>query len=400
MVAYHWAAFVGSVRLRLSSNRRKPPAFRHGDESRVARKGHDSTGRLPLSRLSGRIVCMEQQSIRKTYQYKLKPTPEQERVLERILMLCRHVYNAAMDERRKRGGCAASASPTTSRRPNCPASKKRCRSMREVHSQVLQDVVLRVERAFQAFFRRVKNGGTPGYPRFHGRSRYNSFTYPQVGEWRARWTTVSSSSPRLAGLPCAGHARWKARPRPSPSAGKRTAGMSASPAPMCQYSRFPPTGQETGIDLGIEAFATLSDGTRIFSSRLVSQSRARAQNRPTAGDPPQEGQQSPEESDDVLAKAHQTVRRQRQDFHHKTALALGSRNDTIYHENLQTRQHGEEPPSGQVASVTRGGRVPHHPDAQGSMRRSAGLSGSILRSPVRLLWLWGRGPERLIRPLA
>ena len=52
----------------------------------------------------------------------------------------------------------------------------------EVHSQVLQDVVLRVERAFQAFFRRVKAGETPGYPRFHGRDRYNSFTYPQVGE--------------------------------------------------------------------------------------------------------------------------------------------------------------------------------------------------------------------------
>jgi putative transposase len=52
----------------------------------------------------------------------------------------------------------------------------------EVNAQVLQDVVLRVDRAFQAFFQRVKNGETPGYPRFHGRDRYNSVTYPQVGE--------------------------------------------------------------------------------------------------------------------------------------------------------------------------------------------------------------------------
>jgi putative transposase len=43
----------------------------------------------------------------------------------------------------------------------------------------LQDVIQRVDRAFQAFFRRVKNGETPGYPRFQGRNRYNSFTYPQ-----------------------------------------------------------------------------------------------------------------------------------------------------------------------------------------------------------------------------
>ena len=44
---------------------------------------------------------MEQQSIRKTYKYKLKPTPEQERMLDRTLMLCRHVYNAAIEERRE-----------------------------------------------------------------------------------------------------------------------------------------------------------------------------------------------------------------------------------------------------------------------------------------------------------
>jgi putative transposase len=52
----------------------------------------------------------------------------------------------------------------------------------EVHAQVLQDVVLRVDRAYQAFFRRIASGDTPGYPRFHGYDRYNSFTYPQVGQ--------------------------------------------------------------------------------------------------------------------------------------------------------------------------------------------------------------------------
>ena len=68
------------------------------------------------------------------------------------------------------------------------------------------------------------------------------------------------------------------------------AGMSASPVRMCQCSHLPPTGQETGIDLGLEAFATLSTAT-IFSSRLLSQGGAGAQDGPTAGLPPQEGQQ-------------------------------------------------------------------------------------------------------------
>src|SRR5262249_15077363 len=52
----------------------------------------------------------------------------------------------------------------------------------EVNARMLQDVVLRVDHAFQAFFRRIREGQTPGYPRFHGRDRYRSFTYPQVGD--------------------------------------------------------------------------------------------------------------------------------------------------------------------------------------------------------------------------
>jgi putative transposase len=52
---------------------------------------------------------------------------------------------------------------------------------REAHSQVLQDVLTRLDRAFQAFFRRVKHDETPGYPRFQGSNRYNSFTYKQFG---------------------------------------------------------------------------------------------------------------------------------------------------------------------------------------------------------------------------
>src|SRR5262249_54976756 len=52
----------------------------------------------------------------------------------------------------------------------------------EVNAQVLQDAVLRVDCAFQVFFRRIREGQTPGYPRFHGRKRYTSFTYPQVGD--------------------------------------------------------------------------------------------------------------------------------------------------------------------------------------------------------------------------
>src|SRR5690348_1033338 len=125
---------------------------------------------------------MEQQSMRKTYKYKLKPTPEQERVLGRALMLCRHIYNAAVGERCEAWQeCGVSIS-YYQQKAELPGIKEAMPEYGEVHSQVLQDVVLRVEWAFQTFFRRIASGETPGYPRFHGPNRYNSFTYPQVGE--------------------------------------------------------------------------------------------------------------------------------------------------------------------------------------------------------------------------
>jgi len=98
---------------------------------------------------------------------------------------------------------------------------------------------------------------------------------------------------------------------------------------------LPTTGQETGIDLGIEAFATLADGTRILTPgcyRKAERYLAKCQRRMSRR---KKGSHRRRRAVVLLAKAHQTVRRQRQDFHHKTALALVRENDTIYHEELR-----------------------------------------------------------------
>jgi putative transposase len=99
---------------------------------------------------------------------------------------------------------------------------------------------------------------------------------------------------------------------------------------------LPATGQETGIDLGLEAFATLSDGTRIFNPgwyRKAERALKTAQRRVSRR---KKGSARRRKAVTLLARAHQKVRRQRQDFHHKTALQLVRKNDTIYHEELQT----------------------------------------------------------------
>src|SRR5689334_22822327 len=208
---------------------------------------------------------MEQQTIRKTYKYKLKPTLEQKRELERVLRLCRHVYNAAVGERREAWRMRGVSITYYQQKAELPGIKEAMSEYAEVNAQVLQDVILRVDRAFQAFFRRLREGQTPGYPRFHGRDRYQSVTYPQVGEHGGAMLDggVLSLS-KIGRIPIRLHRPLEGVPKTvtiSREADGWYACISCDDVPI---HALPATGQATGIDLGIEAFATLSNGARIF----------------------------------------------------------------------------------------------------------------------------------------
>ena len=280
---------------------------------------------------------METKTIRKTYKYKLKPSPQQERVLGRALMLCRHIYNAAIGERREAWRKCGVTITHSQQQAELPGIKEALPEYGKVNAQVLQDVVLRVDRAFQAFFRRLREGQTPGYPRFHGCERYNSFTYPQVGEHggarldngflvlskigriAVRWSRALEGIPKTVTI--------------SREADGWYACFSCADVPV---QPLPATRQETGIDLGIEAFATLADGTRVFHPgwyRKAERALKTAQRRVSRR---KKGSARRRKAVALLAKAHQQVRRQQADFHHKTALALVRANDVIYHEDLQT----------------------------------------------------------------
>jgi putative transposase len=98
----------------------------------------------------------------------------------------------------------------------------------------------------------------------------------------------------------------------------------------------PPTGQETGIDLGLESFATLADGAMLHNPRCYRTAEAylrRCQRRVARR---KQGSNRRRKAVKLLAKAHLKVRRQRQDFHHKTALSLVRQYDIISYEDLQT----------------------------------------------------------------
>src|SRR5215831_15477592 len=124
---------------------------------------------------------MDQQSARKTFKYKLMPTPEQQRALATVLWRCRELYNAGLQERKAAWEKCRVSVNVAMQSAQLPAIKEVRPEYRDIHAQVLQDVLHRLDKAFAAFFRRLQAGERPGYPRFQGRDRYNSFTYPHVG---------------------------------------------------------------------------------------------------------------------------------------------------------------------------------------------------------------------------
>jgi len=111
---------------------------------------------------------------RKAYKFRIYPAKSQLRLFGQQLDLCRELYNAALDERRSAYRMAGKSLNYYDQANQLPAIKEVRPDLNEVHSQVLQDVLKRVDKAFKAFFERCKWGETPGFPHFQGKAHYNS----------------------------------------------------------------------------------------------------------------------------------------------------------------------------------------------------------------------------------
>ena len=129
---------------------------------------------------------MDKQILKKTYKYRLYPTKSQQDILERQLSLCQWLYNHFLGERRNAYEKDKTKISCFDQIKKLPELKKQKPELIKIYSQVLQDIVRRLDKAFQNFFRRIKenkNGKRqkPGYPRFKGYWRYDSLIYPQSG---------------------------------------------------------------------------------------------------------------------------------------------------------------------------------------------------------------------------
>ncbi len=269
--------------------------------------------------------------IRKAFKYRLYPTPSQEQTLFFVLRRCRHLYNSALEERkayyqmrRKSLGYSQQAAELADIKAAFPAYQ-------DVHSQVLQDVLRRLDKAFAAFFRRIRNGEQPGYPRFQGQGRYDSFTYPQSGFALAGNVLTLS---KIGGIKVRLHRPMVGQVK-TVTIKRDVNHWYVTFSCDVEEEPLPPCEEAVGLDLGLLHFATLSTGETIENPRLYRKGLKRLKVLQQAKDRKKRGSHRRKKAAIALAKAHRTVRNQRKDFQHKAARSLVKRFGLLVFEDLK-----------------------------------------------------------------
>ena len=274
--------------------------------------------------------------LRRTYRYRIYPTVRQRSAIEAQLVFACQLYNAALEQRR----CAW-------RGRNRPVSLyEQFRELTDVRAAsmgpanmsccAMRDPLRRLDRAFAAFFRRVKAGVKPGYPRFRSVRRYDSLT------WDSGWGFRDG---RLA-LQGIGHVKVKWH-RTIPASAlvrtvlvRRVAGrwfvcfsLKLSQSPQVAAAGRP----AVGLDFGIQHFATLSTGEHVPGPRAyrAASRRLRLANRRVCRR--QKGSHRRKKAELLLARQHESIRNLRRDHSHKLARRLVVEFGLIALEDLDIR---------------------------------------------------------------
>jgi putative transposase len=271
--------------------------------------------------------------MRKTYKYRLYPTKKQAALLDEQLAEARRLYNAALQERRDAWKMRKTAI-TCYQQVNQLKDIRAAGDLALANFNSCTDVLRRVDKTFQAFFRRMKAGQKAGYPRFKAQSRFQSYTFPIYGNGcklrenkRLYIMGVGELKVKLH-REVAGQIKTVTLTK---TCGKWHVGFSVmitDPAPL------PATGNATGIDVGITSFAVLSNGTAIKNPRYYEAAQAKLRRVQRTVCRRKNASNRRRKAVQHVARVHRHIKNQRRDFHHKVSRQLINRYDVIAYENL------------------------------------------------------------------
>jgi len=280
--------------------------------------------------------------VRRTYKYRIYPNREQKSILERWLETCRVLYNDCLTERRNAWDVSRKSISYYDQANQLKEIKTFDEDLKEVHSQVIQDVLKRIDKAFKNFFRRVsgKRKEKAGYPRYKQKQRYSSFTYPQTG------FKFSEDSKKII-LSKIGSVNIKKHRDIPEDAEIKTCTVEKDLDRW--YACFtveieveePDKDKEItnpiGVDLGINHLLTLSNGDTEDNPRYLSKSEKKLKRKQRKLAKAKKGSNNRVKRRFEVAKTHRKVRDQRTDLLHKISRSFVNTFDLIVFEDLKVK---------------------------------------------------------------
>ena len=280
--------------------------------------------------------------MRKSFKYRIYLSNGQRRMLEQQLEECRWAYNETLAERKRAYEERGETLRLYDTQAMLPVWKLARPALKLVHSQVLQNISVRVDLAFQAFFRRVKEGAKEvGFPRFKGRGRYDSITYPQYGNG-VRLEGERLMLSKVGAVQVVLHRPVEGTPKTVTLTRSRTGKWFVCFSCETGSKPLPPTGNVVGVDVGLSSFATLSDGQKLDNPRFYRRDEAdlkRVQRRKDAAKNAQDWPENAKQKG-ILAKIHARIANRRSDFAHKRSRELVDRYQVIVFEALAPMELG------------------------------------------------------------
>ncbi len=266
----------------------------------------------------------------KTYKFRLNPTKKQVRLLQQTLDECRWLYNTLLEQRKLSHEDLELSLTKYQQLMFLPDLKIERPSLKLVHSQVLQETVNRLDKAFLNFFRRCKSGEKPGFPRFRGFDRYSSFCYSQSG-----FSLVDKELKlsKIGNIRVVSHRSIEGKIK---TCTIRRENEKWYVCFSCQVEVLPLQSKENsiGIDLGIENFATLSNGKKIENPRFFKTAEkelAKAQQKLSKID---KGTKERKKQKKIVSRIHEKIKNKRNNFCHKISRDIVNEYQSICIEDL------------------------------------------------------------------
>lgn len=270
-----------------------------------------------------------------SYKFRLYPTLAQEAQIQRTFGCCRYVWNHYLAKRKTTYEIEGHAMNYYECAKDLTALKKDLSWLGEVDAIALQSSIRDLDTGFQNFFRRVKKGEKPGYPKFKRKKDHRKSYKSKCVRANIKVVGKCVQLPKLGLVKC----------RISKEVKGRILSATVSQNPSGKYfvalcctdvetGSLPKTGAAIGIDLGLKAFAVTSDGTEYPNHKYLTKSQKKLARLQRQLSRKTKGSKRQEKARIRVAQLHEHIANQRQDMLHKLSTELVRQNDIICIEDL------------------------------------------------------------------